>query len=162
MVHRRPPWRLSILSLLERSFNFQKTDLTRICSLTTYWSSGRCKCRCILLKKNPLNLLQRIIYANIETAATWLALRIYSDVSYTINSEVSQRDAMELAVMIFTHNIIAADICHQPFSLVHPQLCRIFPPSCRRGRFRDTSICGAPRWWTTNVSRSNSEVCKFM
>ena len=134
MVHRRPPWRFSILSLLERSFNFEKTDLTRTCSSTTYWSSGRCKCRCILLTKNPLNLLQRTIYANIETTATELALRIYSDVSYTINSEVSQRDTMELAVMIFTHNIIAADICHQPFPLVHPQLLSYFPALSWKGK----------------------------
>ena len=51
MVHRRPPWWFSILSLLEQLFNFQKTDLTRICSSTTYWNSGRCKYWCILLKK---------------------------------------------------------------------------------------------------------------
>ena len=53
-------------------------------------------------------------------------------------AKVSQGDAMELAVMIFTHNIIAADICHQPFT---HNCCRICPPS---RRLRDTSLCGAP------------------
>ena len=59
------------------------------------------------VEKNPLNLFQRTIYANIETTATELALKIYSDVFYTINSEVSQGDAT--------------------FPLVHPQLLSYFP-----------------------------------
>ena len=141
MVHRRPPWWFSILSLLEQSFNFQKTDLTRTYSSTIYWNSGRCKYWCILLKKTlwicfsgQLTPISRQLQPTCTENLFWCLLHH--------NSEVSQRNAMELAVMIFTHNIIAADICHQPFPLVHPQLLSYFR---RRIRFRDTSLCGAPQ-----------------